>query len=199
MTSKQYILDQIRKNHSRSFEMPSLDTISPVQYENRLGQFMSAVEQVGGKAIIMEQEKGVDELVRSLYPSASVIASALPYVNSTVNPDTVNDASELNGVEVGIVEGKVAVAENGCVWIPQTMKERAVLFISECLVILIDRKDIVCNMHQAYEKIENSGYGCFISGPSKTADIAQALVMGAQAAREVTVIVCSTEDNYSIC
>lgn len=152
MTSKQYILDQIRKNHSRSFEMPSLDTISPVQYENRLGQFISAVEQVGGKAIIMEQEKGVDELVRSLYPSASVIASALPYVNSTVNPDTVNDASELNGVEVGIVEGKVAVAENGCVWIPQTMKERAVLFMSECLVILIDRKDIVCNMHQAYEK-----------------------------------------------
>lgn len=199
MTSKQYILDQIRKNHSRSFEMPSLDTISPIQYENRLGQFISAVEQVGGKVIIMEQEKGVDELVRSLYPSASVIASALPYVNSTVNPDTVNDASELNGVEVGIVEGKVAVAENGCVWIPQTMKERAVLFISECLVILIDRKDIVCNMHQAYEKIENPGYGCFISGPSKTADIAQALVMGAQAAREVTVIVCSTEDNYSIC
>ena len=33
------------------------------------------------------------------------------------------------------------------------------------------------------------GYGCFISGPSKTADIAQALVMGAQAAREVTVVI----------
>ena len=33
------------------------------------------------------------------------------------------------------------------------------------------------------------GYGCFISGPSKTADIEQALVMGAQAARGVTVII----------
>jgi L-lactate dehydrogenase complex protein LldG len=44
-------------------------------------------------------------------------------------------------------------------------------------------------MHQAYERIENPGYGCFISGPSKTADIAQALVMGAQAARDVTVII----------
>ena len=83
----------------------------------------------------------------------------------------------------------MAVAENGCIWIPQTMKERAVLFISECLVIIIDRKDIVSNMHQAYEKIENPGYGCFISGPSKTADIAQALVMGAQAARGVTVFI----------
>ena len=32
------------------------------------------------------------------------------------------------------------------------------------------------------------GYGCFIRGPSKTADIDQALVMGAQAAIEATVV-----------
>ena len=32
------------------------------------------------------------------------------------------------------------------------------------------------------------GYGSFISGPSKTADIAQVLVMGAQAARSATVL-----------
>ena len=45
-------------------------------------------------------------------------------------------------------------------------------------------------MHQAYRRIRftDYGYGCFISGPSKTADIAQALVMGAQAARGVTVV-----------
>lgn len=53
------------------------------------------------------------------------------------------------------------------------------------------RHDIVSNMHQAYEKVAGSEYiyGCFISGPSKTADIAQALVMGAQAAREVIVLI----------
>ncbi len=70
------------------------------------------------------------------------------------------------------------------------MKERAICFISEELVILLDRKNIVNNMHEAYKRIEiNSyGYGVFISGPSKTADIEQALVMGAQAARGVTVI-----------
>ena len=72
---------------------------------------------------------------------------------------------------------------------PQTMKERAVLFISESLVIIVDRNDIVSNMHEAYARIDNPGYGCFISGPSKTADIAQALVMGAQAAREVLYVI----------
>jgi L-lactate dehydrogenase complex protein LldG len=71
------------------------------------------------------------------------------------------------------------------------MKERAVCFIAEHLVIIIGRDSIVDNMHQAYDNVEigDYGYGCFISGPSKTADIAQALVMGAQAARGVTVLI----------
>lgn len=46
-------------------------------------------------------------------------------------------------------------------------------------------------MHEAYRKIEMShyGFGTFISGASKTADIEQALVMGAQAARGVTILI----------
>ena len=189
MTSKENILNKIRDSRREVFPMPSLDELSPVQYDDILGQFMEAVRLVGGEAVLMEQGQDVNQLIRSIYPVAVLIASSLQYVDASLDPDTVNDASELNGVDVGVVEGKVAVAENGCIWIPQTMKERAVLFISECLVIIIDRKDIVSNMHQAYEIIENHAYGCFISGPSKTADIAQALVMGAQAARSVTVLI----------
>ena len=189
MTSQEYILNKIRDSRRESFPMPSLDELSPVQYEDSLTQFMETVRLVGGEVVLWESGQDINEIIRSVYPDASLIASSLPYVAASLDPDKVNEASDLNGVDVGVVEGKVAVAENGCIWVPQTMKERAVLFISECLVIIIDRKDIVCNMHQAYEIIENPGYGCFISGPSKTADIAQALVMGAQAARSVAVIV----------
>ena len=107
-----------------------------------------------------------------------------------MNPDTIASAADLNGTDVGIIQSELGVAENGCVWIPQTMKERAVCFISEELVILLDKDNIVSNMHEAYKRIQmpHYGYGVFISGPSKTADIEQALVMGAQAARGVTVI-----------
>lgn len=189
MTSKENILSKIRSSRREAFPMPSLDELSPVRYDDMLEQFVSVTQVVGGNAIVLEPGQNVNELIRSVYPDAKVIASSLPYIDASLDPDTVNEAFDLNGVDVGVVEGKVAVAENGCVWIPQTMKERAVLFISECLVIIIDRKDIVNNMHQAYGMIENPGYGCFISGPSKTADIAQALVMGAQAARNVTVMI----------
>ena len=111
-------------------------------------------------------------------------------IEADLNPDTIASAADLNGTDVGIIQGEVGVAENGCIWIPQTMKERAVCFISEELVILLSKSNVVNNMHEAYKRIKmtNYGYGVFISGPSKTADIEQALVMGAQAARGVTVI-----------
>ena len=101
------------------------------------------------------------------------------------------DIRKYVSADVGIVRGEVGVAENGCVWIPQTMKEKAVLFISEYLVIFLEKEKIVNNMHEAYARIEMDpkyNFGIFISGPSKTADIEQALVMGAQAARGVTVV-----------
>ena len=109
-------------------------------------------------------------------------------------------ARDLNGTDVGVVRGVFGVAENACVWIPQQMKEKAVCFISENLVILLKKTEIVNNMHEAYKRLSNGtaggcgdgfdkyGYGTFISGPSKTADIAQVLVMGAQAARSATVL-----------
>ena len=158
---------------------------------DKLQKFVEMVEFVGGHAVVAEDGADMNALVRSLYPDASVIASALPYIEAAKDPDSILEAAELDGTDLGVVEGALAVAENGCVWIPQTMKERAVLFISESLAIIVDRNHIVENMHQAYSQIQMSdyGYGCFISGPSKTADIAQALVMGAQAARDVTVII----------
>ena len=189
MTSKQNILSSIRKNIKRSFEMPSLENLVPVQYEDRLQQFIVSTEMVGGHVVIMEPSADLNETVRSIYPEASTVASSLPGIIADVDPDKVENLKDLNGTDLGVVKGEFAVAENGCVWIPQTMKERAVLFISECLIIIVEKEQIVNNMHEAYSRIQTDAYGCFISGPSKTADIAQALVMGAQAARDVTVLI----------
>lgn len=189
---KEDLLSKIRKNIGKQYDMPSFDDMKGVAFDNPLEQFIDIIDKVGGRAVVLEDGNNVNELIKSLYPEAKEIASNVEGITiATKNPDTVAEAKELNGTDLGIVEGKIAVAENGCVWVPQTMKEKAVCFISEYLVILVNRNCIVNNMHEAYQKIEMPyyGYGCFISGPSKTADIAQALVMGAQAARGVTVII----------
>jgi len=173
------------------FDMPDLSDIKATTYPDPLLQFMNMTKSVGGNAIEVEKGRDINELIKELYPDAKEIASNLPEITiATLNPDDVGRARDLNGTDVGVVRGCFGVAENACVWIPQQMKEKAVMFISENLVILLDKKQIVNNMHEAYARIEfnDYGYGSFISGPSKTADIAQVLVMGAQAARSATVL-----------
>ena len=189
--NKEDLLAKIRANIHTTYDMPSFDDMKGVQYADPLKQFVEMSKTVGGKVVELEKGQDINEVIKTRYPDAKVIASNLPEVTiANRSPDTVAEANDLNGTDVGVVRGVFGVAENGCIWIPQTMKQKAVCFISEYLVILRDRRQIDNNMHRAYQRVEfNSyGYGCFISGPSKTADIAQALVMGAQAARGVTVV-----------
>ena len=191
MSTKEEILSKYRKNIQQRFEMPDLTDIKGITYPDPLVQFISMTQSVGGKVVEMEPGQNIDDLIKELYPDAKEIASNLPEVTiATRNPDTVGSPQALNGTDVGVIEGKFGVAENACVWVPQQMEEKAVCFISENLVILLKKSEIVNNMHEAYKRIEfnDYGYGTFISGPSKTADIAQVLVMGAQAARSATVV-----------
>jgi L-lactate dehydrogenase complex protein LldG len=190
MSNKEDILKKFRANVREKFDMPDLSDIKAVTYPEPLVQFMKMSEAVGGQVLEIDEGRDINVLIRELFPDAKEIASNLPEITiATRNPDTVGRARDLNGTDVGIIRGKFGVAENGCIWIPQEMKEKAVCFISEHLIILLPKSQIVNNMHEAYKRIEfnDYGYGTFISGPSKTADIAQVLVMGAQAARSVTV------------
>ena len=203
MASKEDILKKYRANVREQFDMPDLSDIQGITYPDPLLQFMNMTKSVGGNAIEVEKGRDINVLIRELYPDAKEIASNLPEITiATRNPDEVGRARDLNGTDVGVIRGMFGVAENACVWIPQQMKEKAVCFISENLIILLDKKQIVNNMHEAYARLSNAsgktagdtelfdqyGYGTFISGPSKTADIAQVLVMGAQAARSATVL-----------
>ena len=193
MANKDDILKKYRANVREKFDMPDLSDIKATTYPNPLVQFVKMTEMVGGQVIEVDPGRDINVLIKELFPDAKEIASNLPEITiATRNPDTVGRARDLNGTDVGIIRGKFGVAENACIWIPQTMKEKAVCFISENLVILLPKSQIVNNMHEAYKRIEfdkeYDGYGTFISGPSKTADIAQVLVMGAQAARSATIL-----------
>ena len=196
MSSREQILNALRGNVRERYDMPDLSEITPIVFDDPVEQFIKkATTTAGAKLVEMEPGDSIDELVRRAYPDAKIIASNVAGVSAQLNPDTVETAQALAAADVGVIAGAIGVAENACIWIPQTMKEKAVCFASEYLVILVHKQDIVSNMHEAYARIEASDeyfqqykFGTFISGPSKTADIESALVYGAQAARGVTIV-----------
>ena len=66
---------------------------------------------------------------------------------------------------------------------------RAIFFITQHLALVVPAEQMVHNLHEAYARISlgTSSLGVFISGPSKTADIEQSLVIGAHGPRSLTV------------
>ena len=99
-------------------------------------------------------------------------------------------AHHLQDVELAVIKGHFGVAENGAIWITEElMGHRALPFIAQHLAVVVNTADIVPTMHEAYPRIADAqyGFGTFISGPSKTADIEQSLVLGAHGARSMTV------------
>lgn len=181
---------RLRKHAIEPVKRPEM-TFEPLAYEHPLEQFEKILQVAGASSVRLEAGQDVNEVIRSLYPEARSIASNLPGITcATVNPDLLEDPRELDGTDVAVIRGEFGVLENGMVWVKQQTRYKAVFFISEALVILLDRRRLVNNMHEAYAQpgFDDFGYGCFIAGPSKTADIEQALVIGAHGARAGTVI-----------
>ena len=101
------------------------------------------------------------------------------------------DPHDLGDLDLAILEGQFGVAENGAIWVDDSdLGLRALPFITEHLVIVLHREDLVETMHQGYNRIGDSvsGFGLFIAGPSKTADIEQSLVVGAHGAKSLRVV-----------
>lgn len=192
MSSREEMLKAIRKNApSKVKEAPSLD-IKHMSYEDINAKFTTSLASVGGNAIFLENFSDVDAYVKEHYKDARVIVSNIEGLNvSTRDANETDDPHTLRDVDLAIIKGEFAVAENGAVWVKETNnRHRALYFITQKLMMIVPKSEIVPTMHEAYERVsfEQGGFGLFISGPSKTADIEQALVIGAHGATEACVI-----------
>lgn len=192
MNAREKILNAIVAGQPEFVSLPvmDIDTITDTNY-NDYTQFKFILETIGGKVISVENIHDLNKKIEQEKTTRFVINTykAIGKVDEQLSSYT---AKELEKVDTVYIKGTIGVAENGAVWIYESqMGNRLLPFICQHLILIIDKKDIVPTMHHAYNKIDiaSEGFGVFIAGPSKTADIEQSLVIGAHGARSTTVYI----------
>jgi L-lactate dehydrogenase complex protein LldG len=193
MSSREQILEAVLKNQPPSKPLPDISYLKG-NGQDTVETYIRTFTGIGGKAFSVGDVGAIKELVKTHFElEGRRIITSLPELYDVAERyDPKSDPHSFDDVELAIIRAALAVAENGAVWLTETfMGQRIVPYICQHLAVVIDAATIVTTMHEAYERIgsDQYGFGSFIGGPSKTADIEQALVMGAHGPITMTVFV----------
>ena len=175
--------------------LPDVSRLSAVRYPDVRERFAKSVIEVGGRCVFVEGPVEAALARIPEYAAARKVVSLVPGVaRANVNLEQVSDPHDLHDVDFCVLPAELGVAENGACWIVHHGgPNRAAAFLTQHLAIVVPAAALVHNLHEAYERIRipSPGFAMWLSGPSKTADIEQALVIGAHGARSCTVLVTS--------
>ncbi len=191
MNSRAQILAAVQANQPELSPLPVLDTFFSSSESDLTQRFTHILSSIGGRVIEVDSNAEISSFLKENFDLATIrtVSGIKGVMEHTDTLDT-GEAHELANVELAILPAHFAVAENGACWINESiLAERVLPFITQHLVLIVNKSDILPTMHHAYQKIgdELYGFGTFIAGPSKTADIEQSLVLGAHGARSLLV------------
>ena len=169
-----------------------------VSFPELVEKFREVLVSIGGAVVPMSSSAGIREYIYQHFdPRERVVSTVWPEAEQIAGAGYLHP---MDNVEVAVIRAHFGVAENGAVWITdEQMVDRVVPFICQHLIVLLDKHSIVSTMHDAYERIDGTDYefGTFIAGPSKTADIEQALVLGAHGPKTMTVFLMQNNSGDS--
>jgi L-lactate dehydrogenase complex protein LldG len=190
LSSREEILARVRKHQPAAVALPGVPTFERA-VPSLIEAFKTNLERMGGTLLNLSAAADLSAWLRAQFPQAKVVCSATPEVAGNRPIDGVSSPAQLEDVDVGVVRARFGVAETGSVWLSEAeLKVNALGFLSQHLVILLDPKEIVPNLHRAYQHpgFFEAKYAVLMTGPSATADIEGVLVRGAQGIRSLTVI-----------
>lgn len=195
MSNRDTILQKVRAAKPQLLPLPLVP--QKPQTVDAVKSFQTVLESIGGRVVFLNGDDTIEEKITSLFPQANRIVSSMVSVEKYFLNQYKNIRHHsLQDVDVAVIEARFGVAENGAVWVTEEdLKVRVLPFICEHLVAIVDEKNILPTMHDAYAEIGSADYsfGVFIAGPSKTADIEQSLVLGAHGPKTMTVLLRRTD------
>ncbi len=193
MSSRDLILSKVRKNQP-AFPSIGEPSIKAITFQEIANQFCAVLKAIGGTPVEIGSRSEISPYIATNFSSAKRIVNLADGLSLSKDESLQSDPHLLENVDVAILAGRIADAEDSAVWVEdKEMGDRALPFITQHLMLVIEKKNIVNNMQEAYKKLNDADYnfGTFIAGPSKTADIEQSLVLGAHGAKTLTVFVIS--------
>ncbi|MCF1715763.1 LUD domain-containing protein [Flavihumibacter sp. RY-1] len=190
MSSRNQILEAIKNAQPAIKPLPVLDYTAVTPIKELISSFEQFVNAVGGRVRFVDQSAELTLEIENARQEGRLILNRL---NGFSSMDEISpDLNELEKLDRVYVRGSLGVAENGAIWVEETsMGNRILPFIAQELVIVLREEELVPTMHDAYQRIRinQEGFGVFIAGPSKTADIEQSLVIGAHGPVALTVLI----------
>ena len=189
METRDEILSSVLKNQPAHRELPQVPLFHR-NPESLVSVFGKSLEYMSGE-FVDHPPSDFSAWLRNKFPDAKIICSTVPEYSGNRKPEDYTNWSNAHEIDVTIVRSPLGVAETGSVLLSEKeLRVNTIGFLAQDIVILLDPKNIVENIHDAYQHsaFREAKYAVLMTGPSGSADIAGTTVHPAQGVTTLTVI-----------